>query len=52
MINGKPTKEVANLLFISEGSVRKHVSKVFKKLNVKERMHTFYELIRLGKFPL
>ncbi|MBM7655829.1 helix-turn-helix domain-containing protein [Neobacillus cucumis] len=52
LIKGKTTKEVANILLISEATVRSHVSNVLKKLNVKERAQAVYELIRLGEFSL
>ena len=42
---GKSNKEIASLLFISESTVKKHISNIFKKLDIKNR----YELINFYK---
>ncbi|HBD94768.1 MAG: hypothetical protein A2015_01285 [Spirochaetes bacterium GWF1_31_7] len=42
---GKSNKEIGSLMFISESTVKKHISNIFKKLNIKNR----YELINFYK---
>ena len=49
LITNKTTKEIAEELFISEKTVRNHISNVMQKLQVKGRAHAVVELIRLGE---
>ncbi len=42
--DGKSNKEIANQLFIAETTVKSHVSKILKKLNVKRRT----EAVKVG----
>lgn len=49
LVQGKTTKEIAALLFISEITVRNHISNVRKKLGVKGRSKAVLELIKLGE---
>jgi DNA-binding CsgD family transcriptional regulator len=46
---GKTNQEIADNLFISIHTVKKHISNIFKKLNIKSRNDTrkFKELISL-----
>ena len=45
---GKTNQEIADTLFISVNTVKKHISNIFKKLNIKSRSETrkYRELIR------
>ena len=52
LITNKPTKEIAEELFISEKTVRNHISNVMQKLQVKGRAHAVVELIRLGELNI
>lgn len=52
LIANKTTKEIADELFISEKTVRNHISNVMQKLQVKGRAHAVVELIRLGELTL
>jgi LuxR family transcriptional regulator, transcriptional regulator of spore coat protein len=49
LVQGKTTKEIAALLFISEITVRNHISNVRKKLGVEGRSKAVVELIKLGE---
>ena len=49
LIENKTTKEIANELFISEKTVRNHISNVMQKLGVNGRASAVVELIRLGE---
>ncbi|KIL53298.1 GerE family transcriptional regulator [Jeotgalibacillus alimentarius] len=46
------TKEIASALFISEKTVRNHISNVIQKLGVKGRAQAIVELLRLGELSL
>ena len=50
LIGGMETKEISDFLFISEKTVRNHVSNVIQKLGVKSRVGAVIELVRLGEF--
>ena len=52
LIQNKTTKEIANILFISEKTVRNHISNDMQKLGVKGRAGAVVELIRLGEISL
>ena len=52
LIINKTTKEIANLLGISEKTVRNHISNVMQKLCVKGRAGAVVELLRLNEISL
>ena len=52
LIENKSTREIADLLFISEKTVRNHISNVMQRLNVKGRAQAVVELIRLKEISL
>jgi len=52
LVQDKTTKEIAETLFISEKTVRNHISNVMKKLNVKGRSQAVVELVRLGELQI
>lgn len=52
LVQDKTTKEIAALLFISEKTVRNHISNVIQKLGVKGRAQAVIELIRMGELEL
>ena len=48
LILNKTTKDVANILHISEKTVRNHISNVMQKLDVKTRYQAVIELLKMG----
>ncbi|NLI67754.1 MAG: response regulator transcription factor [Bacilli bacterium] len=52
LVQDKTTKEIAEELFISEKTVRNHISNVIQKLGVKGRAQAVIELIRMGEIKL
>lgn len=52
LMQDKTTKEIAAQLFISEKTVRNHISNVIQKLGVKGRAQAVIELIRMGELKL
>lgn len=52
LVQNKTTNEIAKELFISEKTVRNHISNVMQKLGVKGRAQAVVELIRLGEISL
>ena len=52
LVKNKSTKEIAEILDISEKTVRNHISNAMQKLGVKGRAHAVVELIRLGNITL
>lgn len=52
LVQDKTTKEIAEQLFISEKTVRNHISNVIQKLGVKGRSQAVIELIRMGELEL
>ncbi len=48
LIKGSTNKEIANDLFISEKTVKSHLNKIFKKLNVSRRLNAILSAIKLG----
>jgi LuxR family transcriptional regulator of spore coat protein len=49
LVQDKTTRDIAQQLFISEKTVRNHISNVMQKLNVKGRSQAVVELVRLGQ---
>lgn len=49
LVQDKTTRDIAQQLFISEKTVRNHISNVMQKLNVKGRSQAVVELIKLGE---
>ena len=52
LIQNMTTKEIANKLYISEKTVRNHISNAMQKLGVKGRAQAVVELIRLKEISL
>lgn len=52
LINNKSTKEIGKLLFISEKTVRNHISNVIQKLGVQGRSQAVVELVRMKELTL
>ncbi|QPC47152.1 helix-turn-helix domain-containing protein [Mangrovibacillus cuniculi] len=52
LVQDKTTKEIAGELFISEKTVRNHISNAMQKLGVKGRSQAVVELIRRGELKL
>ncbi|MBB5172667.1 LuxR family transcriptional regulator of spore coat protein [Texcoconibacillus texcoconensis] len=52
LVQDKTTKEIAEQLFISEKTVRNHISNTMQKLGVKGRSQAVIELIRLGELEI
>lgn len=52
LIENKSTKDIAEILDISEKTVRNHISNTMQKLSVKGRAQAVVELIKLGEISL
>lgn len=52
LVENKTTHEIAEILGISEKTVRNHISNTMQKLSVKGRAQAVVELIRLGEITL
>lgn len=52
LIQNKTTKEIADALYISEKTVRNHISNVMQKLEVESRTAAVIELIKLNEINL
>ena len=52
LVLNKSTREIADELFISEKTVRNHISNSMQKLGVKGRAGAVIELLRLGEISL
>ena len=52
LIENKTTREIANILNISEKTVRNHISNAMQKLGVKGRASAVVELLRLKEISL
>ena len=52
LITNKSTKEIADILNISEKTVRNHISNAMQKLGVKGRAQAVIELIKMNIITL
>ena len=52
LIQNKSTKDIANILNISEKTVRNHVSNAMQKLGCKGRAGAVIELLKLGEISI
>ena len=52
LVTNKTTKEIANILDISEKTVRNHISNAMQKLGVKGRASAVVELLKLKEISL
>ncbi|WLV23724.1 response regulator transcription factor [Aciduricibacillus chroicocephali] len=52
LVQDKTTKDIAEELFISEKTVRNHISNTMQKLGVKGRAQAVVELLRMGELKL
>lgn len=52
LVQDKTTREIAKELFISEKTVRNHISNTMQKLGVKGRSQAVVELLRMGELEL
>lgn len=52
LIKNNSTKDIADLLNISEKTVRNHISNVIQKLGVKGRSGAVVELLKLNEISL
>ena len=52
LVQNKITKEIAQILNISEKTVRNHISNVMQKLGVKGRAAAVVELLKIGEISL
>lgn len=52
LINNNTTKDIADILSISEKTVRNHISNTIQKLGVNDRTSAVIELIKLGNITL
>ena len=52
LISNKTTKDIANILNISEKTVRNHISNAMQKLGVNGRAQAVVELIRMNIIAL
>ena len=52
LVQNKTTKEIGNILKISEKTVRNHISNAMQKLGVKGRAQAVVELIKLGSITI
>ena len=52
LVQDKTTKEIASELFISEKTVRNHISNAMQKLGVRGRSQAVVELLRMGELEL
>lgn len=52
LITNLSTKDIADKLFISEKTVRNHISNVMQKLGVKGRSMAVVELLKLNEISL
>jgi len=52
LVTNKTTKEIADILDISEKTVRNHISNAMQKLGVKGRSQAVVELLRMNLIKL
>lgn len=52
LMDNYSTKQIAEMMHISDKTVRNHISNVILKLNVKSRTQAILELIRLNQLKL
>ncbi len=52
LIAGKNSQEIAEYFFISDKTVRNHISNVMQKLEVKTRYQAIIELIKIGELEI
>jgi len=52
LVTNKTTKEIADILDISEKTVRNHISNTMQKLGVKGRSQAVVELLRMNLIKL
>lgn len=52
LVKNMTTSEIAKKLFISEKTVRNHISNAMQKLGVKGRAGAVVELLKLGEISL
>ncbi len=52
LVTSKTTREIADILHISEKTVRNHISNVMQKLGVKGRSSAVVELLKLKEIHL
>ena len=52
VIEGKSSKEVADMLFVSKRTVDFHLANIYDKLNVTNRVQAFREATRRGLLPI
>ena len=52
LVDNKSTKEIADILNISEKTVRNHISNTMQKLSVIGRAQAVVELIKLGEISI
>ena len=52
LIENKSTKDISNILKISEKTVRNHISNVMQKLDVINRSNAIIELIKLNEINI
>lgn len=52
LVENKTTSDIAEILKISEKTVRNHISNVMQKLGVKGRAGAVVELLKLGEITL
>jgi DNA-binding NarL/FixJ family response regulator len=48
LMNGKKNKEIANMLGITEATVKSHVSAILMRLNVNDRTEAVVTALRRG----
>lgn len=51
VVEGHPSKKVAEMLFVSKRTVDFHLDNIYEKLQVNNRMQAMQRAIRLGLLP-